>query len=255
MTRDNVGMAAPLANSTGCVPGPGVNLDLGVASLYKGCKCSGQCDYKTKSVQCICNCPYNESGCLSASFLTQSSVPIIECNSNCTCDSFCLNRTTQKQPTHEIIVVNTENKGVGIASTCHLQQGTFVGEYVGEIITSSMATERLRSLSNAAKCFIVQYREHMSNGNIITTNVDATSKGNFTRYINHSCEPNLIVVPVRSDSIVPRLCFFTCVDIKAGEELCFSYFGMRDSSECISVGNKRCYCGSPKCIGYLPLYT
>jgi SET domain-containing protein len=154
----------------------------------------------------------------------------------------------------KLSLVETENKGVGVISTCPLQPGTFVGEYVGEVITTAMAAERLKSLNKSAKCFIIQYHEHIS-GNVISTNIDATLKGNITRYINHSCDPNLVVVPVRSDSLVPRLCFFACKHVEADEELCFSYFGARDIADesKISMGKKKCYCGSANCIGYLPL--
>lgn len=247
-------MASPVLYSEvlKCVPGPGVNLDIGVDSLYSGCNCSGQCDFKMGPAQCNCSCPYTEDGHLSALYLVQDSGPIMECNSNCTCDCYCLNRTTQRSPSVRTTLISTENKGAGVVSTCYLQRGAFVGEYVGELLTNSMATERLRSLSTTAKCFIIQYHEHLSSGNIITTNVDATHKGNVMRFINHSCEPNLIVIPVRSNSIVPRLCFFTCKNITAGEELCFSYFGKKDSKP-VPIGSKKCYCGSSNCIGYLPL--
>ena len=233
-----------------CVPGPGVNLHLGVESLYNGCDCSGQCE---QSVNCSCSCFYSKEGCLHSSYLEQNSVPIIECNSNCTCGIDCCNRTSQTDPCQRLTVVNTENKGMGVISSVNLQPGSFVGEYVGEIITSSVANERLKSLSPTAKCFIIQYREHLSNGNIITTNIDATNKGNKTRFINHSCEPNLIVIPIRSDSIVPRLCLFTSKCVKAGDELCFSYYGTTCINEPVSTGCKKCYCGSSNCIGYLPL--
>lgn len=238
-----------------CVPGPAVNLDLGVDSLYSGCSCSGLCDFfKVKSL-CTCSCPYNENGHLPPSYLLQTSAPVIECNSSCICGTDCLNRVTQRSPSQKLTLIDTESKGVGAACSSRLQRGTFVGEYVGELVTTAMATERLRSLSLTDKCFILQYHEHLSSGSIISTNVDATHKGNITRFINHSCEPNLVVIPVRSDSIVPRLCFFTCHDVDAGEELSFSYFGRRDSNMSVAVGSKKCYCGSSNCIGYLPLNT
>lgn len=248
--------ASDYAEISKCVPGVGVNLNLGANSLYSGCNCIGQCEFRTGSaVQCNnCTCAYKEDGHLSAPYLEHSSAPVIECNSNCTCDHYCLNRTTQRVPsTNKVTVIRTDNKGLGVASHGRLQQGAFVSEYVGELITSSMAKERLMALGNADKCFILQYREHLSNGNIMTTNVDATFKGNVTRFINHSCAPNLIMVPIRSDSIVPRLCLFTCNDVEPGEELSFSYFARRDSNDSPRIGNKKCYCGSSNCIGYLPL--
>ena len=231
-----------------CVPGVGVNLGLGdVDSLYSGCGCSGQCEF---GAECGCRCAYSQDGHVFASYLEQTSAPIMECNSSCSCGSNCRNRTTQREPSVKMALICTDNKGVGVVTEVKLQQGAFIGEYVGEVITTSMVKDRLRTLGSDAKCYILQYREHLSDG-ILSTNIDATSKGNVTRFINHSCEPNLTVIPVRSDSVVPRLCLFTCKDVAAGEELCFSYFGMRGSQH-VPLGNKRCFCGSSSCVGYLP---
>ena len=232
-----------------CVAGPGVNLDVGMPSLYPGCQCVGQCDYhQLTNIQCSCKCPY-ENRLLCSSYFEQASPPIIECNSSCSCSSDCLNRVSQSKPSEHLSVVDTGCKGLGVTSLVALQQGSFVGEYVGEIISNLTAADLLKSLSGDAKCFIVKYREHCSD-RIITTNIDATLKGNITRFINHSCEPNLVMVPVRSNSIVPRLCLFTCKNVSPGDELCFSYFGRTDSV--VAVSTKKCYCGSKTCIGYLP---
>ena len=236
-----------------CIPGSGVNVDLGVVSLYSGCSCSGQCGRRRADSGCTCVCAYNQNGRILSEYQEQNCGPIIECNSNCTCDISCPNRTTQRAPSQDVVLTrsSTGMKGVGVISASDLQPGTFIGEYVGELISSSMAKDRLRTLSDSDKCFIVQFREHLSNGKVVCTNIDATSKGNITRFINHSCEPNLVMIPVRSNSFLPRLCLFICKQVEAGEELCFSYFGARESSN-IPLGNKKCYCGTSKCVGYLP---
>lgn len=234
-----------------CVPGPGVNLDLGVPSLYSGCHCVGQCEFHTvtDTVKCSCKCAYDRHRLLTAAYFEQTSAPIIECNSNCSCSSDCLNRVTQADPSQHLAIVSTDNKGLGVTSSVALQQGSFIGEYVGEIVSNSVAVERLKLLSSTAKCFTIKYREHC-NDRVMTTTIDATHKGNITRFINHSCGPNLVMVPIRSDSVVPRLCLFTCKSINAGDELCFSYSG---TSSVVTVGTKKCFCGSQTCIGYLPL--
>lgn len=238
-----------------CVPGPGVNLDLGMPSLYSGCQCLGQCEFGTESIRCSCTCAYNEDGLLFASYMEQISAPVIECNSSCTCKSNCPNRRSQTDPGQDLAVIATKSKGLGVVSSTDLRQGSFVGEYAGEVVSSLVADERLKSHSSTAKCYIIRYREHLSNDTVMTTNIDATYKGNVTRFINHSCDPNLVMLPIRSDSIVPRLCLFTCKHVSAGNELCFSYFGSTASvvSKSIPIGSKRCFCGSVSCIGYLPL--
>ena len=231
-----------------CVPGPGVNLGLGgMKSLYRGCHCVGQCGRS-----CSCSCAYDDEGCLSDIYFETESPPITECNSRCTCTCNCRNRVSQNNPNRQLSLFETAHKGFGVISSIDLLKGSFVGEYVGEVISSSLTVERLKSLSSVDKCYIMQYNEHMSNGTIMTTNIDATLKGNMMRFINHSCEPNLIVVPVRSDSVVPRLCLFTSRNVAAGEELCFSYFGQMNLKHA-PIGKKKCYCGSQNCVGYLPL--
>ena len=37
--------------------------------------------------------------------------------------------------------------------------------------------------------------------------------GNIGRYLNHSCDPNLVMVPVRTSSAVPHLALFAARDI------------------------------------------
>jgi len=67
--------------------------------------------------------------------------------------------------------------------------------------------------------------------------------GNIARFINHSCDPNLVMLPVRSDSIASILCLFTLKAISMGKELWFSNGDTPAESG---------YCGSEVCKGYLP---
>ena len=236
-----------------CVAGPGVNLDLGVDSLYDGCTCLGLCEYGNQAVTCRCTCAYDENGLLSSAYLEQISTPLMECNSRCSCDPECQNRKSQSGLCQHLSINKTKNKGYGVTTDVDFPVGSFIGEYVGEVISNSLTEARLKSLGSARECYIIQFHEHFPSNNTITTNIDASYKGNITRFINHSCDPNLTVVPVRSNSIVPRLCFFTCKNVSAGEELCFSYFGKKRES--VPLGSKPCACDSNVCIGYLPLDT
>ncbi|KAL9933049.1 hypothetical protein V8E36_008304 [Tilletia maclaganii] len=58
--------------------------------------------------------------------------------------------------------------------------------------------------------------------------VDAGLWGNLTRFFNHSCDPNIDMYPVYTDSqniMRPYLAFFARRDIPAGQELRFNYNG------------------------------
>ena len=153
-----------------------------------------------------------------------------------------------------LAVMRTERKGFGVFTNVDIAKGMFVGEYVGEVITGGVAKERLCSAELSGEpCYLVQYREHTGSGTVITTNIDAKNKGNIMRFVNHSCSPNLVMVAVRSDSVVPRLCLFACQDISAKEELCFSYYGTAMEKEKLKLGKQTCYCGSKNCVQFLPL--
>lgn len=247
-------MTSDYQNIDKCVAGPGVNIELGVDCIYEGCSCPGYCEYEKKPANCSCKCAYDEHGCVYRSYLEACSPPIVECNSRCTCGSQCRNRLSQKECSqHQCLTVfTTKRKGLGVKSSVDLRPGSYLCEYVGEIISTKEANARLKMTGNNGSCYILQYREHIKS-RIMTTNIDATRVGNVARFFNHSCHPNLSVIPVRSDSVLPRLCIFTCKEVRADEELCFSYFGRMDiTADHVSIGTKPCVCGSSNCIQYLP---
>lgn len=241
-----------------CVAGPGVNLETGTPSLYNGCKCEYKC---TDDSSCSCKVAYDSERHMLECYLSTSSPPVFECNSNCSCKNDCPNRTTQVVGgggmVSQLCVIQTVKKGLGVCTNVDISKGSFVGEYVGEVITGAQAKKRLHSQQQSClACYVVQYREHTDGGTVITTNIDATHKGNIMRFVNHSCSPNLVMVAVRYDSIVPKLCLFASRGIPAGEEICFSYYGSPGElvdTEHLHLGQQPCYCGSKNCVNFLPL--
>ncbi|PWN43643.1 SET domain-containing protein [Ceraceosorus guamensis] len=116
------------------------------------------------------------------------------------------------------------------------------------------------------------------------TNIDPTITGNAGRFANHSCEPNLISIPVRCDEPIklyddtsasstcetyavaaaPRAALFAARDIQPDDELTFDYSGgelaQLDDSRKHGEGVKRdvgrsgatpCLCGAPSCRGWM----
>ena len=175
--------------------------------------------------------------------------PIFECGTHCSCDpATCRNRLPQAVGAEVLQVFPTQRKGLGVRATQLVPKGTFVCEYVGEVLKGAMAALRCSSLGESDSCYLMKFKEHFASGSVtLTTHVDATYKGNVARFINHSCAPNLVVFPVRSNSVVPRLCLFAKMDIAAGEELTYHY----GESDPVKAG-KPCHCGSDKCSGVLP---
>ncbi|CAM9462778.1 unnamed protein product [Scytosiphon promiscuus] len=81
--------------------------------------------------------------------------------------------------------------------------------------------------------------------------VDAKDFGNVARFMNHSCDGNLIkkMVFVEShDSRIPRIAFFAPESIEAGEELTYDYNYKLGSVEGTSLV---CRCGADSCRGML----
>ena len=121
-----------------CFAGPGVSLDTGTGCLYEGCLCRDE-NCASKECSCMATCAYDSTGRLKVEYFAAVSKPIFECNSKCRCESTCPNRVTQNQPLPKLEIFQTtpKAKGYGVRASCAISQGTFIGEYVGEIISNS----------------------------------------------------------------------------------------------------------------------
>lgn len=77
--------------------------------------------------------------------------------------------------------------------------------------------------------------------------VDGRNYGNFTRFVNHSCDPNLYVQPVLShhlDRLMPTICLFTMRRVSAGQELTYDYGRYYIQTKL----HGRCECGARHCV-------
>ncbi|CAF0899849.1 unnamed protein product [Didymodactylos carnosus] len=216
---------------------------------YEGCLCIDK--------ECSSNCScvarfgrnYDSSHCLILNKLN----PIFECNSECNCDvEKCSNRLTQQDSSYkfesDMEIFAVEGKGYGVRCQKAIDiEGTFIGLYLGEILTINEAKQR-STAANYEHNYLLLYTEH----NLIEskTYIDARHYGNWTRFINHSCDPNLELVPIRIDNNLPCIAFFTSRPISANEELSYSYGFQHDDQHDKSF--KKCLCSSVKCKGFLP---
>ena len=81
-------------------------------------------------------------------------------------------------------VFKTIYKGVGLRATADFPVETFIMEYVGEVLSESQFHKCAKKYSkNDAQhfYFMALSSEHF---------IDASCKGNTSRFINHSCNPN-----------------------------------------------------------------
>lgn len=65
----------------------------------------------------------------------------------------------------------------------------------------------------------------------------------FGHYLNHSCDPNVIVRPIHDDG-TPRIDIIARHDIQNGEELAFDYASLEYD---VTVANSPCQCTAEKC--------
>ncbi|CAH8620846.1 unnamed protein product [Schistosoma rodhaini] len=104
--------------------------------------------------------------------------------------------------------------GRGLKAACKIQRGELVCVYLGEVIPYKEACLREAfQLSCYGRNFIMVMREYSDHRLISETCVDGNSESwgsvkSKARLINHSCTPNLTVVPVRVDSFIPYLALF-----------------------------------------------
>lgn len=151
-------------------------------------------------------------------------------------------------------------KGWGLRTLEFIPKGRFVCEYAGEVLGFSEVQRRIHLQTSHDSNYIIAVREHIYSGQIMETFVDPTYIGNIGRFLNHSCEPNLLMIPVRIDSMVPKLALFAAKDILPGEELSYDYSGRflnqvsskdKEKIDC-SPPRKPCYCGAQSCTTFLP---
>lgn len=184
------------------------------------------------------------------------SKPIYECNNMCKCyGKNCGNRLIQYGPRNSLKIIKCpNNKGMGLVTTNKIYKGSFICEYAGEIISEAEANIRYTYNQQANSMnYIFCINEYFGNRQMKTF-IDPSKFGNIGRYINHSCEPNCKVIPIRVNNIIPHICIFALKDIKPDSELTFDYGDGYLGFESIenSTNKKECLCNTKNCRKFLP---
>lgn len=158
------------------------------------------------------------------------------CSSSCKCGSECKNKPFQHRYVKKLKLVQTEKCGSGIVAEEEIEQGEFIIEYVGEVIDDKTCEERLWKMKHHGETnfYLCEINRDMV--------IDATHKGNKSRYINHSCNPNTQMQKWIIDGETRIGIFATC-DIKKGEHLTYDYqfvqFGADQDCHCGAIGCRR----------------
>ncbi|KAL3523376.1 hypothetical protein ACH5RR_016210 [Cinchona calisaya] len=183
---------------------------------------------------------------------------IKECWRKCRCSMQCGNRVVQRGITRKLQVFLTdEGKGWGLRTLEELPEGSFVCEYVGEILTNMELYERNKRSSSKGKdrhTYPVLLDADWGSEGVLKDEdalcLDATYYGNVARFINHRCfDANLLEIPVEvetPDHHYYHLAFFTKRKVHALEELTWDY-GIDFNDHNHPIEAFQCSCGSAYC--------
>uniref|UniRef100_A0A673LXD6 Histone-lysine N-methyltransferase EHMT2-like n=1 Tax=Sinocyclocheilus rhinocerous TaxID=307959 RepID=A0A673LXD6_9TELE len=214
-----------------------MNIDRNITHLQH-CSCTDDCS----SSNCLCGqlsirCWYDKDHRLLQEFNKIEPPLIFECNMACSCHKACKNRVVQAGIKVRLQLYRTEKMGWGVRALQDIPQGSFICEYVGELISDAEADVREDD----------SYLFDLDNKDGEVYCIDARYYGNISRFINHLCDPNIIPVRVfmlHQDLRFPRIAFFSSRDIFTGQELGFDY---GDRFWDIKSKYFTCQCGSEKC--------
>ncbi|KAH8408454.1 hypothetical protein KR215_005822 [Drosophila sulfurigaster] len=204
-------------------------------------RCARQVSKENAEMQCDCFVTGDEEGLgqLPCGDGCINRMLMIECGPLCTNADRCTNKRFQQHQGWPCRVFRTEKKGCGITAELQIPPGEFIMEYVGEVIDSEEFERRqhLYSEDRNRHYYFMALR-----GEAI---IDATSKGNISRYINHSCDPNAETQKWTVNGEL-RIGFFSVKTILPGEEITFDYQYQRYGRDA-----QRCYCESANCRGWI----
>ncbi|KAJ6636857.1 Histone-lysine N-methyltransferase ash1 [Pseudolycoriella hygida] len=164
-----------------------------------------------------------------------------ECSpKTCPCAEKCQNTKIQRHivaPGVERFM--TQNKGWGIRTKQSLKKGTYILEYVGEVVTEREFKERMATLYTRDTH---HYCLNLDGGLVI----DGHRSGSDARFVNHSCSPNCEIQKWSVNGLF-RMALFAMRDIEPGEELTYDYnFSLFNPAE-----GQPCRCDTPQCRGVI----
>lgn len=181
-----------------------------------------------------------------------------------------IDESTQKLGKGLKVFYTGEQRGWGLKTEIRLKAGIFLIDYRGEIISRETCYKRVvNDYRGMTSFYFLDY-----DGSDV---IDAGKKGNCSRFINHSCEPNLRVERFKLSGLEEyQIGLFTLRDIEIDEELSYNY-GWQNFSDIAPTSNirtshkepdapnedeeemttataptiQRCHCGSKVCKGFL----
>uniref|UniRef100_A0A0K0EYU0 Histone-lysine N-methyltransferase n=1 Tax=Strongyloides venezuelensis TaxID=75913 RepID=A0A0K0EYU0_STRVS len=202
-------------------------------------RCEPDIDYRLADEVCDCRPPdpsniQENSGCGENCI---SRCMNLECHGCAFGRKGCSNRRMQRRQNAPVEAFWAGIKGWGLRAKADISKGDFIMEYCGEVLNGKQENRRARRYAKDNQKH--HYFMHLTS----LTTIDAYYKGNISRCMNHSCDPNAQTEKWRVKGIT-RVGFFATKNIKKGEEICFNYHFFNYGKE-----PQKCYCGSYNCKG------
>ena len=223
------------------------------------------------SSQCACNKGFCLNSCINEGNANKANIT-----------DLVVERYEKIYKGNEPNLANFSAKMWGLKAKAFLPANTYVVEYCGEIITKKEGDRRGEKYDSVNCNYLFDLNKHVeiekvdhSNG-VITLNIDGicetrnTSKlkdisenfplvidaffyGNHSRFVNHSCMPNMVALAVHIENrniLLPRIIFFALRDIQPGEELTIDY-NCAPLKDLKNTDQLVCLCGAEFCRGYV----
>ena len=158
---------------------------------------------------------------------------------NCKVGKNCGNRVISQRKFASCQPVREQGKGWGLRVKDKLMRGDLILEYIGDVIDEKEKEARLleweRDHPNDPNFYIMSLKDQWY--------VDARKNANLSRFINHSCDPNCILMQIIVNGYV-RNGIFAKREIAAGEMLSYDYqFDTKQGDRFV------CRCGATNCRG------
>ncbi|KAK8861679.1 hypothetical protein IAR55_002502 [Kwoniella newhampshirensis] len=230
----------------------------------------GYCSCVKRQEAYFCNLGMDGFAYDNQGHIKETSVSVWECSETCGCPPECMNRVIQRGRSKEtkIELFKTRFKGWGVRARAPIPSGTFIGVYAGEMITEQESEIRGMNYAKLGRTYLFDCdgwqianppegldkidgraaelaatcaerariaAEDFNDTSYVYSaySVDAFHYG-FTRYFNHSCDPNLAITQAYVKDFHPErpiLVIFARRPIRYGEELCISYKGLPDEED------------------------
>ncbi|KAI9082939.1 hypothetical protein K1719_035082 [Acacia pycnantha] len=226
----------------------------------KGCNCIDRCSHPTGCSCAVKNggIPFNHTGCI-----VEVKPLVYECGPSCKCPPDCYNRVSQHGIKFPLEIYKTDKRGWGVRSLHSIPSGSFVCEYIGELLEEKEAEQRTghdeylfaignNLIKNGILSDGVSTLEVSEDGGGFT--IDGARYGNLGRFFNHSCAPNMFAQNVlydHGDRRIPHIMLFAAENIPPLKELTYDYNYSKDQifDSHGYIKKKDCYCGSVGCTG------